>query len=200
MNRWPEPIQKPHPPNRSRSPARSPATHPLPDLLAAPSFDPAAALLKGQWEIHALVRRPATRRHIAGSAPGTFFAPQAAARNARGLGTAGKMPFPIPNRHLCERLPTRIPWGREDRFMPPNLYGILRGIPAGCPNRVDRRGVAWAAGRAAGPYSRGNPGLLPQLKIPAGSRTRCGAGRCKMDGWGFPSRNHFASAGWRCCL
>jgi pimeloyl-ACP methyl ester carboxylesterase len=47
--------------------------------------------------------------------------------NARRLGTAGKILFPIPNRRLSKRLyrihtPTLIVWGREDRFIAP-VYG-----------------------------------------------------------------------------
>ncbi len=47
-------------------------------------------------------------------------------KNARRLGTAGKILFPVPNRRLSKRLyrqtaPTLIVWGREDRFIPP-LY------------------------------------------------------------------------------
>jgi pimeloyl-ACP methyl ester carboxylesterase len=45
-------------------------------------------------------------------------------RNARRLGTAGKILFPIPNRRLAKRLyrltaPTLLVWGREDRLVPP---------------------------------------------------------------------------------
>lgn len=44
-------------------------------------------------------------------------------RNARRMGTAGKILFPIPNRRLSKRLyrisaPTLIVWGRDDRFIP----------------------------------------------------------------------------------
>ncbi len=44
--------------------------------------------------------------------------------NARRLGTAGKILFPIPNRRLSKRLyrltaPTLIVWGRDDRLMLP---------------------------------------------------------------------------------
>ena len=44
--------------------------------------------------------------------------------NARQLGTAGKILFPIPNRRLSKRLyrlraPTRILWGKDDRMIPP---------------------------------------------------------------------------------
>jgi len=45
-------------------------------------------------------------------------------RNARRMGTAGKILFPIPDRRLSKRLyrqpaPTLLLWGREDRFTPP---------------------------------------------------------------------------------
>ncbi len=44
--------------------------------------------------------------------------------NARRMGTAGKILFPIPNRGLAHRLyritcPTLLVWGREDRMFPP---------------------------------------------------------------------------------
>jgi pimeloyl-ACP methyl ester carboxylesterase len=47
-------------------------------------------------------------------------------KNARRLGTAGKILFPIPDRRLSKRLyrqtaATLVAWGREDRFIPP-LY------------------------------------------------------------------------------
>ncbi|MDQ3385759.1 MAG: alpha/beta fold hydrolase, partial [Actinomycetota bacterium] len=47
--------------------------------------------------------------------------------NARRLGTAGKMMFPIPNRRLSKRLhrlraETLLLWGDGDRLVPP-LYG-----------------------------------------------------------------------------
>jgi pimeloyl-ACP methyl ester carboxylesterase len=44
--------------------------------------------------------------------------------NARRLGTAGKVLFPIPNRRLSKRLyrlttPTLVVWGEQDRLLPP---------------------------------------------------------------------------------
>jgi pimeloyl-ACP methyl ester carboxylesterase len=47
--------------------------------------------------------------------------------NARRMGTAGKILFPIPNRGLADRLyritcPTQLVWGSEDRMFPP-VYG-----------------------------------------------------------------------------
>jgi pimeloyl-ACP methyl ester carboxylesterase len=48
-------------------------------------------------------------------------------QNARQLGTAGKMLFPIPNRGVSKRLyrvttPTTLVWGAADRLMPPAAY------------------------------------------------------------------------------
>lgn len=48
-------------------------------------------------------------------------------RNARQLGMAGKVLFPIPNRRLSKRLyrcttPTTIVWGAQDRLTPPDPY------------------------------------------------------------------------------
>ena len=45
-------------------------------------------------------------------------------RNARQLGTAGKLLFPIPNRRLSKRLyrltaPTLLVWGESDKLIPP---------------------------------------------------------------------------------
>ncbi len=45
-------------------------------------------------------------------------------RNARQLGTAGKMLFPIPNRRLSKRIyrltaPTLLVWGESDKLIPP---------------------------------------------------------------------------------
>lgn len=44
--------------------------------------------------------------------------------NARRMGMAGKILFPIPDRHVSRRLyrlgaPTLIAWGLSDRLMPP---------------------------------------------------------------------------------
>lgn len=48
--------------------------------------------------------------------------------NARRLGTAGKILFPIPNRRLAKRLyrlstPTLVVWGESDRLIPPVYAG-----------------------------------------------------------------------------
>ena len=44
-------------------------------------------------------------------------------RNARQMGTAGKILFPIPNRRVSKRLyrqtaPTLVVWGTQDKFIP----------------------------------------------------------------------------------
>ena len=51
-------------------------------------------------------------------------------RNARQLGMAGKILFPIPNRRLSKRLyrcttPTTVVWGTDDRLTPPAHYATL---------------------------------------------------------------------------
>jgi pimeloyl-ACP methyl ester carboxylesterase len=59
--------------------------------------------------------------------------------NARRLGTAGKILFPIPNRRLSKRLyrvtnPTLLLWGRHDRLVPPvyaeRFAELLTSTPA----------------------------------------------------------------------
>ena len=91
--------------------------HPLPDIFAMLPFelapllfhDPAAGvkLLTGGVDFN-------------DSAALEIFM----VRNARRLGTAGKILFPIPNRRLSKRIyrlaaPTLLVWGRDDGFIPP---------------------------------------------------------------------------------
>jgi pimeloyl-ACP methyl ester carboxylesterase len=91
--------------------------HPIPDLFAALPFeipgllfaDPAkgAAMLTGGLDLNDL---EVLKDFYIG--------------NARRLGMAGKILFPIPNRRLSKRLyrltaPTLVLWGAEDRLMPP---------------------------------------------------------------------------------
>jgi pimeloyl-ACP methyl ester carboxylesterase len=91
--------------------------HPIPDLFALLPFefgdllfyDPrrAEALLEGATD----VAEPEALRQ--------FFVD-----NARRLGTAGKILFPIPNRRLSKRLyrlstETLVLWAEADRLMPP---------------------------------------------------------------------------------
>jgi len=91
--------------------------HPIPDLFAALPFeipgllfaDPGqgAALLTGGLDLNDM---DALKDFYIG--------------NARRLGMAGKILFPIPNRRLSKRLyrlaaPTLVLWGAEDRLTPP---------------------------------------------------------------------------------
>ncbi len=66
--------------------------------------------------------------------------------NARRLGTAGKILFPIPNRRLSKRLyrltaPTLVVWGQQDRLVPP-VYADqwLKLIPGATRVMVDDAG------------------------------------------------------------
>ena len=91
--------------------------HPIPDIFAALPFeipgllfaDPGqgAALLTGGLDLNDM---EALKDFYIG--------------NARRLGMAGKILFPIPNRRLSKRLyrltaPTLVLWGAEDRLIPP---------------------------------------------------------------------------------
>ena len=91
--------------------------HPIPDLFATPP-----------WELPGLLfADPAAgqKRLLAGL---DFSNDAALTRfmvdNARRLGSAGKILFPIPNRRLSKRLyrlraETLLVWGREDKLVPP---------------------------------------------------------------------------------
>jgi pimeloyl-ACP methyl ester carboxylesterase len=91
--------------------------HPIPDLFARTPF-----------ELPALLFHDAARGEALLTA-GLDFSRDGAledfmVQNARRLGTAGKILFPIPNRRLAKRLyritlPTLLVWGREDRLIPP---------------------------------------------------------------------------------
>ena len=91
--------------------------HPIPDIFATTPFnmpellfaDPARGekILTGGVDFS---NRDALRDFMVG--------------NARRLGTAGKILFPIPNRRLSKRLyrltaPTLVVWGAQDRLIPP---------------------------------------------------------------------------------
>jgi pimeloyl-ACP methyl ester carboxylesterase len=94
-------------------------SHPIPDLFATLPFDLPALLFHD----------PA--RGVAVLTGGLDFSSMEALQqfligNARRLGTAGKILFPIPNRRVQKRLyrvttPALVLWGREDRFTP-TLY------------------------------------------------------------------------------
>ena len=91
--------------------------HPIPDIFATVAFRLPELLFADP------------RRGEAILTGGVDFSDQDALRdfmvsNARRLGTAGKILFPIPNRRLAKRLyrltaPTLVVWGRADRLMPP---------------------------------------------------------------------------------
>lgn len=92
--------------------------HPIPDLFATLPF-----------ELPALLFHDASlaSRYLL-DAGLDFHDPKAVEKffidNAKKLGTAGRILFPIPNRRLSKRLyrleaPTRILWGRSDRLIPP---------------------------------------------------------------------------------
>ncbi len=90
--------------------------HPIPDLFATLPFALAKLLFHDPSKGEALLTR------------GVNFSDMDALKdfmvgNARRLGTAGKILFPIPNRRVAKRLyrvqaQTLIVWGREDKLMP----------------------------------------------------------------------------------
>jgi pimeloyl-ACP methyl ester carboxylesterase len=58
--------------------------------------------------------------------------------NARRLGTAGKILFPIPNRRLAKRLyrvtaPAMLAWGTEDAYIPPSYASRWASLLPGSP-------------------------------------------------------------------
>lgn len=91
--------------------------------------------------------------------------------NARKLGMAGKILFPIPERGLAERLPrvrarTTLIWGESDRFVPPRYAeAFLELLPGASLERIAEAGhmapyekpdeVLAALGRALEPGDRG---------------------------------------------
>jgi pimeloyl-ACP methyl ester carboxylesterase len=91
--------------------------HPIPDLFATPP-----------WELPGLLfADPKAGEKLL--LAGLDFSNDAALTafmvgNARRLGSAGKILFPIPNRRLSKRLyrlraETLLVWGREDKLVPP---------------------------------------------------------------------------------
>jgi pimeloyl-ACP methyl ester carboxylesterase len=91
--------------------------HPIPDLFSFLPFEFGDVLFKDP------------ERGTAALTGGLDFSDDAAlrdffVRNARRLGTAGKMLFPVPNRRVSKRLyrltvETLVAWGEDDRFVPP---------------------------------------------------------------------------------
>ncbi|MFN0026253.1 MAG: alpha/beta fold hydrolase [Acidimicrobiales bacterium] len=94
--------------------------HPIPDIFAMLPFELAETLFVD------------AKAGEAALTAGLDFSDDQALRqflvgNARKLGTAGKILFPIPNRRLSKRLyrittPTVLVWGAQDKLIPP-LYG-----------------------------------------------------------------------------
>ncbi len=94
--------------------------HPIPDIFAMLPFELAETLFVDATAGEATLTA------------GMDFSDDQALRlflvgNARKLGTAGKIMFPIPNRRLSKRLyrittPTVLVWGAQDKLVPP-LYG-----------------------------------------------------------------------------
>ena len=93
--------------------------HPIPDLFAMLPFQLAQTLFRDPKDGEKFLTRGLDFSNM--DALQTFMV-----GNARRMGTAGKILFPIPNRRVAKRLyrqvaPTLVVWGREDRFIPP-LY------------------------------------------------------------------------------
>ena len=71
-------------------------------------------------------------------------------RNARQLGTAGKMLFPIPNRRLSKRIyrltaPTLLVWGESDKLIPPVYAERWQElVPARRPRHRCAKPVTWS--------------------------------------------------------
>lgn len=91
--------------------------HPIPDIFGVLPFD-----------LPGLLFHDPAAGGAAMSAGMDFSDPDALVaffiRNARQLGTAGKMLFPIPNRRLSKRIhrltaPTLLVWGESDTLIPP---------------------------------------------------------------------------------
>jgi pimeloyl-ACP methyl ester carboxylesterase len=111
--------------------------HPIPDLFATPP-----------WELPPLLfADPAAGQKLL--LAGLDFGNDAAltrfmVENARRLGSAGKILFPIPNRRLSKRLyrlraDTLLVWGREDRLVPPAYAARWQELVPGAR-------LAWIAG------------------------------------------------------
>jgi pimeloyl-ACP methyl ester carboxylesterase len=91
--------------------------HPIPDLFAMLPFQMAQALFHDPAEGMKLMMQGMDFSNL--EALQDFLV-----GNARRLGMAGKILFPIPNRRLAKRLyrlmtPSLLVWGRSDRLIPP---------------------------------------------------------------------------------
>ena len=113
--------------------------HPIEDLFSKLPFELPALLLHDPEKNGALL-----------SSGGNFndpdFLSDFLVGNARRLGMAGKLLFPVPDRGLRDRLyritaHTAIIWGRSDRLIPP-LYGedFVSEIPSATLHNVEEAG------------------------------------------------------------
>ena len=99
---------------------------PIPDLFSLLPFQFAEVLFADPAAGAALAhRRGRLQRH---GGPTEFFI-----GNARRLGTAGKILFPIPNRRLAKRLyrviaPVLIVWGGADRYIDPRYSEVWNAL------------------------------------------------------------------------
>ena len=114
--------------------------HPVPDIFAMLPFEFPEWLFVDQQLGTSLLARGLDFEHP--DALETFLV-----RNARQLGMAGKIMFPIPNRRLSKRLyrcdtPTLIAWGSEDRLTPAGPYSALwqRSLPHAVTVTIDGSG------------------------------------------------------------
>lgn len=95
--------------------------HPVPDLFSWLPFEFADFLFHDQERGVALLTGGAGFEEL--TAMGDFMV-----ANARRLGTAGKMLFPVPDRRLSKRLyrlttETLLVWGEDDQLVPPVYAG-----------------------------------------------------------------------------
>lgn len=93
--------------------------HPIPDLFAMLPFQLAQTLFRDPRDGEKFLTKGLDFSDM--NALQEFMV-----RNARQMGTAGKILFPIPNRRVSKRLyrqiaPTLVVWGTQDNFIPP-LY------------------------------------------------------------------------------
>lgn len=92
-------------------------SHPIPDLFAMLPFEMARVLFRDPRQGETFFTRGVDFSNL--EALQEFLV-----ANARRLGMAGKILFPIPNRRLSKRLyrqtaPTLLVWGESDAFIPP---------------------------------------------------------------------------------
>jgi pimeloyl-ACP methyl ester carboxylesterase len=100
--------------------------HPIPDVFAFLPYE------FGEYLFHD-ARRAATLLAGATDLADPESLRQFFIANARRLGTAGKMMFPIPNRRVSKRLyrlttETLVVWAEHDRLMPPVYAGQWQAL------------------------------------------------------------------------